>query len=326
MTFATTVAALQISAAALFTAGVLCAQDLSGTDGERVHARTKSEGRESPGIVPHRLRPQVTESAAAGANGLIYPPITYHGGSVMRTPNVYLIWYGNWNRTNNSDTPGGQAIIRDFLHGLSGSNYYMTNASYGGPSGMFAVVKETTDRYSQGYQLSDRGVQNVVAHAFASGALPKDTNGIYFVLTSSDIPETSGFCNQYCGWHTDAIISGLDIKFAFVGNAYRCLDACAEQTVGPNQNAGVDGMVSLIAHELEEANTDPDLDAWYDYNGDESADKCAWTFGSNVRTDRNGAYYNMTLIGRAGNSRNFLVQRELDVNNKCYVDYVNRIQ
>jgi hypothetical protein len=39
-------------------------------------------------------------------------------------------------------------------------------------------------------------------------------------------------------------------------------------------------MASIIAHELEEAATDPDLNAWYDRRGMENADKCAWTFGS----------------------------------------------
>ena len=39
-------------------------------------------------------------------------------------------------------------------------------------------------------------------------------------------------------------------------------------------------MASIIAHELEEAVTDPDLNAWYDTRGYENADKCAWTFGT----------------------------------------------
>ena len=55
-----------------------------------------------------------------------------------------------------------------------------------------------------------------------------------------------------------------DIKYAFVGNPDRCPVACAAQTTGPNGNAGADGMASIIAHELEEAVTDPDLNAWYD--------------------------------------------------------------
>jgi hypothetical protein len=62
-------------------------------------------------------------------------------------------------------------------------------------------------------------------------------------------------------------------------------------------------MASIIAHELEEAVTDPDLNAWYDRRGSENADKCAWTFGT-TSTAANGSKYNMTL-----GSRNYLIQR-----------------
>lgn len=37
-------------------------------------------------------------------------------------------------------------------------------------------------------------------------------------------------------------------------------------------------MVSTFSHELAEAASDPDLDAWTDANG-ENADKCAYTYG-----------------------------------------------
>jgi len=75
-------------------------------------------------------------------------------------------------------------------------------------------------------------------------------------------------------------------------------------------NAGVDGMVSVIAHELEETNTDPNLNAWYDANGAEDADKCAWTFGQILSQGSTGAYYNMTLPTPSGGARPFLIQRE----------------
>jgi hypothetical protein len=39
-------------------------------------------------------------------------------------------------------------------------------------------------------------VEAVVSGAISSGALPADANGVYFVLTSSDVNETSGFCTQ----------------------------------------------------------------------------------------------------------------------------------
>ncbi|HEX7530831.1 MAG TPA: hypothetical protein VF333_06795, partial [Pyrinomonadaceae bacterium] len=64
-----------------------------------------------------------------------------------------------------------------------------------------------------------------------------------------------------------------------------------------------DGMASIIAHELEEAVSDPNLNAWYDSRGAENADKCAWTFGTTFTTS-NGALANMTMGGR-----NWLIQR-----------------
>jgi hypothetical protein len=315
----------------LAIAGTLCAQDGSrfepqSIDGTR--ARGQSEGRGAREVIPHKPNPHKAGALTAGSTGVITPNITSHGGDVMITPNVYLIWYGNWNQSNGSDTATGQQIVRDFLFGLNGSNYYKTNTSYygisGSVSGTFTVAAEYRDSYSQGKRLSDSRVQAVVSHAISAG-LSKDAKGIYFVLTSSDVSESSGFCSQYCGWHTYGTISGTNIKYAFVGNANRCLRSCAAQSVGPNGNAGVDGMVSVIAHELEETNTDPNLDAWYDSNGSENADKCAWTFGS-IQGRSNGAYYNMTLPTATGGQRNFLIQRELDVNSKCYVDYVKKTQ
>jgi hypothetical protein len=208
--------------------------------------------------------------------------------------NVYYIWYGNW--SGNSAT----TILTNLANGLGGSPYFNINTTYYDGSNnhvMNAVnyMGMTSDAYSQGKALSDVGVQNVVAGAITSGRLPKDTRAVYFVLTSSDVNETSGFCTQYCGWHTHGTIGGSDIKYAFIGNPDRCPSACEIQTASsPNGNPGADGMASIIGHELEEATTDPDLNAWYDRRGQENADKCAWTFGK-TSTASNGSLYNMTL-------------------------------
>jgi hypothetical protein len=252
-------------------------------------------------------------------------------------PTPYLIWYGNWNQSNGSDNPAGQQIVRDAIFGLSWSNYYATNASYAGVSGGLNVsglgngangMHEINDAYSQGSNLSDSQIASIVSAAIANGlgGQSGDSNGIYFVLTSSDVNESSGFCTQYCGWHTYGTLGSNSIKYAFVGNANRCLNACAAQTTGPNGNAGVDGMVSVIAHEMEETNTDPQLNAWFSPKGAEDADMCAWTFGSSQVRLPSGAYYNMTLNGISTPTRNYLIQRELDVNSKCYVDYVAKKQ
>ncbi len=269
--------------------------------GVSLHAEDGSA--EDNGLAVHALRP---DSGRGYSGGFRYGGggISYHGGPVLLgTVHAYVIWYGTW--SGNTAT----TIIPAFLGSIGGSPYYNINTTYYNGSGTHlsnAVTYSgsTTDNYSQGSALSDAGVQAVVASAISSGRLPNDASGVYFVLTSADVNETSGFCTYYCGWHTYATLSGSNIKYAFVGNPDRCPSACSVQYPNsPNGNAGADGMVSIIAHELEEAATDPNLNAWYDSRGYENADKCAWTFGTTY-TVANGSKANMNLGGN-----NYLIQQ-----------------
>src|SRR5262245_38575893 len=67
-----------------------------------------------PEIIFHRPNPHFGAAPTAGGTSAT-SPISYHGGPVLATPTVYVIWYGNWNKANATDTPGGQQIVRDFL-------------------------------------------------------------------------------------------------------------------------------------------------------------------------------------------------------------------
>ena len=239
--------------------------------------------------------------AATGNNG-----INYHGGPViLGTTNVYYIWYGDW-----SKDAAAQPILTDLANNIGGSPYFNINTSYFNGanqaiSNSVHFAGSTTDNYSQTQVLTDATVQSVVQSAITSGRLPKDTNGVYFVLTSPDVHEATGFGFRYCGWHTNGTIAGSDIKYSFVGDpATYWMNTCADQSTGPNGGGGGDAMASVVAHELEEAVTDPDLNAWYsDSNGDENADKCAWTFDPTYRA-ANGALANMKL-----GTRDYLIQR-----------------
>jgi len=261
---------------------------------------------QSLGVGNSELRPTgrgATHREARPSGGGKTNGISYHGGPVMTAgTDVYLIWYGNWN-ANTATT-----IIPDLVSNLGGSPYFNINTTYTNGSGVKVanavhLSGQTTDNYSQGTALTDAQIQAVVSAAISSGRLPKDVNGLYFVLTSADVNATSGFCSAYCGWHDHGTISGSDIKYAFVGNPDRCPSSCEEYTTGPNGNAGADGMASILSHELEEATTDPDLNAWFDTRGNENADKCAWTFGTTYKA-ANGATANMKL-----GARDFLIQQ-----------------
>jgi hypothetical protein len=222
---------------------------------------------------------------------------------MLGTTHVYFIWYGNWG-TNTAKT-----ILTNLAQNIGGSPYFNINTTYYNGSNAHVSNSVTyggstnTGSGVYGTSLTDAEIQSIVRDALVSGVLPYDTSGVYFVLTSAEVTASSGFCTQYCGWHTYGTINGFNIKYSFVGNPDRCPSSCEAQTTGPNGNAGADGMASILAHELEETVTDPNLNAWYDSRGAENADKCAWTFGATFTTS-NGSLANMTMGGR-----NWLIQR-----------------
>jgi len=235
----------------------------------------------------------------AGGGGSTQP-ISYHNGPVIEgTVNVYFIWYGDWSYDGQAS-----AILGNLATNIGGTPYYNINTKYydvaGGlkhfVSGNVVFGGQTSVSYTYGTSLDDNTVFQVVDDAVSAGALPQDTNGVYFVLTSRDVKESSGFCSQYCGWHFFGTIAGSRLKYSFIGNPDQCPSACSAQTTSPNGNVGADGMASIISHELEEAVTDPYVSAWTDSSGEENADKCAWTFGTE-QSAANGSQFNVTLNG-----------------------------
>jgi hypothetical protein len=282
-------------------------------------------------ILKHRANPHKADEKDAfrpgclttGSTKMVNPGITYNGGPLITTPAIYYIWYGGWGQKGGSDSADGQSILRDFAKRIGGSAHFSLNSAYsmgtGKITGQVTFGGETTDLYSRGKTLSDADVQRVVGDALSSKRLPYDPNGVYFVLSSSDVSESSGFCSDYCGWRTSGTLNGKTVRYSFVGNPQGCLDVCAPQTKGPNGNAGVDAMVSVVAHQLNEAVTDPDpQSSWFDIFGASNADKCAWTFGHNQYHAKNGALANIKL-----GDRDFLIQRNLQHTAKgdvCKVD------
>jgi hypothetical protein len=247
--------------------------------------------------------------------------IEYHGGPVMQGPhNVYFIWYGNF-----SGNPA-LTILPDLINGFGGSRYFNTNTTYGDTTGNIANTATMAgaffDNFSQGKALTDVTFSNVINAALNSGKVPVDANGIYFVLTSQDVtlnfpPATpggrpQGFCTAFCGFHTNGLFGSTDIKVAFVGDpATQCprgkpgaTSTCSPQILSPNGNEGADAMANVMAHELNEAITDPDGDAWFHIDGTgEVGDLCSFNFG-NTFFSLNGANANVVLSGRQ-----FLIQQ-----------------
>ncbi len=249
--------------------------------------------------------------------------ILYHGGPVMNISNtVYVIYYGTFPATT-------EPIINDFLAGLSGSSNYGVNHSYnaGGSTAYIPINYAFTaptaspvngvsgtayfDNYSQGAQLSNKNIPQIVANALAGG-LPRNENGVYLVLTAPDV-KVSGFCTSYCAYHTSstAISAGLHIRYALIPDPTQRCSGCNgnvaiyHETETPNGDMGADTMTDDIMHELSETVTDPDISAWYTQSGAENGDLCNYVYDTVKTTTVNGVtvHYNATF-----GKKNYLIQ------------------
>jgi len=250
------------------------------------------------------LQAPSTDGAPPANNG-----IQYNGGPVMNAPhgvNVYLIWYGDWSTDIHT-----QAVVTDFVTHLGGSPYYniATNYyDYKGGEKDFIKNKVThggaiTDNYSYGSALTDDDIGFILQDSVTSGKLPADPNGVYMILASADVDETSGLCSYCCGFHGYQPVSVgnlTNIIGTFVGNANRCPSLCSWESIvsaTPNSQS-TDGMVDTVSHELFESVTDPLGTAWINPDGSEIADLCNGVTGP-LKTLPNGASYNLVLGSHA---------------------------
>jgi len=255
-----------------------------------------------------KTMPQNTASLVEAQASEAPAPIQFHGGPVMLgTTHLYYIWYGDWSPSDKT-----VQVLTDFGNSLGSSPYFSINTTYTNLFGM-PVANSLTfggsmyDRYSLGHRLRESDVLNVVM-----AKQPFDPWGLYLVIGAPDVDQVNDDDENACGWHDHSFqfLFFRDIKFGFIGNPEQLPACIAQSTVSPNDDPTADAMASMIAHEISEAVTDPDANAWYDANGEEVADKCKWNFGPEPYYTPNGALANVHL-----GSRDFFIQ-ELWVNAK----------
>jgi hypothetical protein len=239
--------------------------------------------------------------------------IDYHCGLVMNQGiNTYVFVYGDWSAYGYYPD-----IIMSFLDNIGGTPYFNINTSYDDGAGNFIlnslintdITIRYVDPYARGHNLSFNDISLIVADGVASGfwgSTSYDPNGIYLVLTAPDVMQTNGpgeaFCQTYCGWHTylQDPQTGNSIAYGFIGNPVtQCRNGCEPFGGGnaPNGNEGHDAMVSIIAHEINEATTDPALAGWYQNDlAHEVGDLCNFNFGATYITP-NGSLANQNFGG-----------------------------
>jgi len=216
----------------------------------------------------------------AGAQGHANPHkgpgsnLIYHNGPIMTRADVTAIFWGSsWG----SPSSAGDKItgIDSFYGGVFGSHYLNTNTEYTGFNGQVttngAYTGHLTDITSAGSR--DPGTSGVLAEVTKEISNPV-SSGYYPVYT--DIPRGNA---GYCAWHSWGTSHGVMVQFAF----FFRLDGdpgCQPTSDGTSHSEGLQAIAYVSGHELSEALTDPQGSAWYDRQGSENADKCAWQFSS----------------------------------------------
>lgn len=310
-------------------------------------------GRTTLNVRTHHNQPHLPAFSASdkyeGSSDLVH--LRYHMGPVLTSPiNVYLIWYGKWaaaHKTLIKDFLLSISAPATDSASPSVAQWWRTVTLYTDQTGAnisrtVLVAGEFSDAaYSHGKSLTRLSIQQVIGDATSLSPgrggrlrrhLPVDPkNGMYLVLTSPDV-SMQDFCRAVCGFHyfTFPSMVGYTLPYAWVGHSGKqCPEVCSypfavpaymsggpKPLSPPNGDVGVDGMISVIGHELAELASNPLVNAWYAGEDPtaptEIADLCEGLYGTGggggyigeVMSDGEGRKYN--LNGR--NGRKFLVQ------------------
>lgn len=209
------------------------------------------------------------------------PNMTYHNGLIMPSTTVRAIFWGTSWGSYSGDKITGMDL---FYAGYGGSAFAGSNTEYSDNT----HKSVTTVSIFQGHLIdssaaSGGGSTSAILAAVCRNITSPVSNGYYPVYT--DIPRGSA---GYCAWHSSGTCGGVQVTFAFFWK----LDGdtgCDPQDLSTGHTQGLAAIANVSAHELSEAVTDPySTGAWYDSQGYENSDKCAWVFHTNSNVFSNG--------------------------------------
>ena len=220
--------------------------------------------------------------ALAGAGpmgGAPVPHLTYHGGPVIGAVEVVPIYWGAaWANATNAPL---SAQLDGFFDFILTSPYmdllreYSTPTTQIGRGRRLASARVTATEPGSptpgGRQVTDEQVRAALQGWIAAHTIPATTaNTLYFIflppgVTSVSFGSQSCVAGGFCGYHSH------------IGNIYYALIPYANCAGCQFAGAFLDTLTEVSSHELAEAVTDPELNAWWDPTtgpGDEIGDIC----------------------------------------------------
>lgn len=170
------------------------------------------------------------------------------------------------------------ACVRNFADGANWDNSatddYTIVQQYGSQNdianSLFARTDFVDTKQTTG-MIKDSAIRSYLKSLFDAGTVIVDENTIYGVYfpPGMKVSLQGTSCSSFCGYHSTFTYNGQHIKYA----AFPYLNCSACKL---NALSVADMLTIVTSHEVREAVTDPQLNAWYDLTGYEADDKCAW--------------------------------------------------
>jgi hypothetical protein len=234
--------------------------------------------------------------------------LSYHGGPIMTGELLYAIFWVPPTLQNGKATSLSakyEGVAKQFLgdypyHGIANNStqYYSTTSGtkyFRAIGGLSAFYIDTnpypasgcTDTVTPGNCITDAQLQAEIKRVMTLKGWTPGLNKMFLVFTSqgegscSDGTSSSCAYTAYCAYH--GYFGSTSTPTIYANQPYADPASCyAGGQTDPNGDIPSDANVNVASHEITEANTDPELDAWWDSgNGEEIGDLCAWTFGTN---------------------------------------------
>ncbi len=263
-----------------------------------------------------------TTRDAAGAQAAATGNMTWHGGPVMHSSDVYSIY---WAPTGYSYQAGYGDSIDAYFRDVAAdsgkpSNVYGVDPQYGdgaGPARYAAAFTRSltdtnafpadgcTDAPYASVCLTDAQIQAELQSFVSANALPTGMSTAYFVFfpigVGSCFDGTSAECayKQFCAYH-GWIGSGGASTILYANMPYADQPSApgkCDNEPAPN-GTDADATINVTSHEHNEMITDPLGNAWYDEGGYEVADKCAWIFGPQLGKTGFGSFNQAIATGK----------------------------
>ncbi len=316
-------AAVAITTMGLLSTGAMQAQDgaveaTPHTNGQNIH-----------------IFPTVNRKGAATPQQADPGPLVYHVGPVMQagvTP--YVIYWVPPKLQNGSATSMSahyQSVQKNMLsdypgHGIDNNNTQYTQIvnkvkTYIQNKGSAAITYLDTNPYpasgckdtaTPGGCITDAQLQTEIKRVLALKAWTGGLNKMFFVFTSSGegscFDSTNAQCSYtyYCAYHSYYLAGTTPVIYA--NEPYGDTSNCQNPgQPSPNGDPIADAAATSASHELTEAITDPELNAWYTAQGNEIGDLCAYDYGLFYNWDGGNA-------NQMWNGHFYMLQTEFDNN------------